>query len=186
MTISKWQVTGLLFGLLFVGSVVAVESKYQQDTTAKQEEKLRQMEKKQQKKEEKQQKMEMKQKGMKQKVKSYGEVVLEKTEDLDLTNEQLGKIMRIQMTNKKTRKELIDQPHKSMKKALKELRNPSADEALIRKAGATHTADFDALIEAELKMRKKIDAVLTRKQKTKLKAMKPSPEDKTNESKSPG
>ena len=177
--------TGLLFGLLFVGCGIAAESKYQQGTITKQEAKQQKMEKKKQKREEKQQ-MQMKQRGMKQKAKSYGEVVLEQAEALDLTDEQLGKIMRIQMTNKKTRKELIDQPHKSMKKALKELRNPSADEALIRKAGATHTADFDALIEAELKMRKKIDAVLTRKQKTKLKAMKPSPEDKTNESKSPG
>ncbi len=163
MKIAKWQVTGLLLGLLFMGYGVAAES-----VDSKQEVKQQKIEKKQKK-------------GMKHKVKSYGEIVLEQTEALDLTDEQLGKIMRIQMANKKPRKELLDQPHKSMKKALKALRDPAADEASIRKAGATHTTDFDVFIEAEIKVRNKIDAVLTTKQRMTLKATKLLIEDKAAE-----
>ena len=40
----------------------------------------------------------MKQKGMKEKAKSYSAIVLEQADVLNLTDEQLGKIMRIQMT----------------------------------------------------------------------------------------
>jgi Spy/CpxP family protein refolding chaperone len=118
---------------------------------------------------------------MKHKVKSYGEVVLEQTEVLDLTDEQLGRITRIHMTNKKIRKKLLEQPHKSMKKVFKTLRNPAADESMIRKAGARHSTDFDVLLEAELQVRKKIDAVLTPKQRTKLIAMKLPKENETSE-----
>ena len=118
---------------------------------------------------------------MKKKAKSYSAVVLEQAEVLELTDEQLGKIMRIQMNNKKTRKKLLDQPRKSMTKALKELRNPAASVASIRKAGRAHTDDFDALVEAEIKVRKKIDAALTTKQRKKLKAMKLPKEENTNE-----
>ena len=115
---------------------------------------------------------------MKQKAKSYSAVVLEQAEALDLTDEQLGKIMRIQMTNKKTRKELLDNPRKSLTKALKELRNPAASAASIRKAGRAHTDDFDALVEAEIKVRKKIDATLTPKQSKKLQARQLPEEEK--------
>ena len=181
MKISIWQVTVLFFGLLSLGSNIAAEPKYQQDTMTRQEAREQKMEKRKQKREEKQVKKEMKQKGMKKKVKSYGEVILEQAEVLDLTDEQLGKIMRIQMNNKKNRKKLLDQPHKSMKKALKALRDPAKDESMIRKAGRAHTDDFDALVEADLKVRKQIDAVLTLKQKNKSKMIKLPAEDKTTE-----
>ena len=82
-------------------------------------------------------------------------MVLEQAETLNLTDEQLGKIMRIQMTNKKARKELLAQPHKSMKKALKALRDPAENVASIRIAGRAHTDDFDALVEAEIATRNK-------------------------------
>jgi len=181
MKISIWQVTVLFFGLLSLGSNIAAEPKYQQDTMTRQEAREQKMEKRKQKREEKQVKKEMKQKGMKKKVKSYGEVILEQAEVLDLTDEQLGKIMRIQMTNKKPRKKLLDQPHKSMKKALKALRDPAEDEAMIRKAGRAHTDDFDALVEAEIKIRQIIDATLTAKQRKKLEAIKLPDKEKMND-----
>lgn len=147
----KWQITGLLLALLFEMHGIQAEPKNTRQEL-------------------KQQKIEKKQHKMKHKVKSYGDVVVEQSDALNLTDEQIGKIVRIQMTNKKTRKKLLDQPHKSMKKAFKELHNPAADAALIRKAGAAHTADFDAFIEAELTIRNKIDAVLTTNQRAKLKS----------------
>ena len=123
----------------------------------------------------------MKQKGMKEKAKSYSAIVLEQAEVLNFTDEQLGKIMRIQMTYKKTRKELLDQPRKSMTEAFKELRNPAATVDSIRKAGRAHTDDFDALVEAEIKIRKTIDATLTPAQSKKLQAIKLPDEEKMSE-----
>lgn len=160
----KWQLIGLLLAMLCVGFVIAAEPM----TTMKEMKQI-------------QEKKAMKKSGMKHKVKSYGEVVLEQTEVLDLTDEQLGRITRIHMTNKKIRKKLLEQPHKSMKKVFKTLRNPAADESMIRKAGARHSTDFDVLLEAELQVRKKIDAVLTPKQRTKLIAMKLPKENETSE-----
>ncbi len=61
---------------------------------------------------------------MKEKAKSSSAKVLEQAEDLNLTDEQLGKIMRIHMTHQKTRKELLNQPCQNMTKAFKELRTP--------------------------------------------------------------
>ena len=123
----------------------------------------------------------MKQKGMKEKAKSYSAIVLEQAEVLNFTDEQLGKIMRIQMTYKKTRKELLDQPRKSMTEAFKELRNLAATVDSIRKAGRAHTDDFDALVEAEIKIRKTIDATLTPAQSKKLQTIKLPDEEKMSE-----
>ncbi len=170
MKVTKPQIPTLLFCLLLLGSSIA-NAEYQPYTNAKQDIKQK-MEKRQQKQEKKKDKKEMKKKGMKHKVKSYGEVVLEQAEALNLTDEQLGKIMRIQMTNKKARKKLLGQPHKSMKKALKALRDPEASIASIRIAGRAHTDDFDALVEAEITTRNKIDATLTPKQRKRLKLIK--------------
>ena len=169
----------LLVSLLFLSNIASAEYKPYNNT--EQETKRQKMEKRQQKRDDKKEEKKMKQKGMKQKVKSYSEVILEQAETLELTDQQLGKILRIQMTNKKTRKELLAKPHKSMKKALKELRNPAADEASIRKAARAHTDDFDTLAEAELKVRKNINDTLTPKQREKLKSMQLPDEEKMNE-----
>ncbi len=181
MKITRSQITSLLFSLLFIScSIANAEYKPYTEQDTKQQKMEERQQKREAKREEKQEKKEMKQKGMKQKVKSYSEVLLEQAETLELTDQQLGKILRIQMTNKKTRKELIAKPHKSMKKALKELRNPAANEASIRKAEKAHTDDFDALVDAELKVRKNINNVLTPKQREKLKTMKLPEEEKMN------
>ena len=67
-----------------------------------------------------------------------------------------------------------------MTKALKELRNPGATVDSIRKAGRAHTDDFDALVEAEIIVRKSIDTTLTAVQRKKLQAIKLPDEEKMN------
>ena len=186
MKLTKSQMTGLLFSLLFLGSSIA-SAEYKPYTNTEQDIKQQRMEKPQNKWKEKQDKRdkkdkkEMKQKGMKEKAKSYSAIVLEQAEVLNLTDEQLGKIMRIEMNHKKARKELLNQPRKSMTKALKELRNPGATVDSIRKAGRAHTDDFDALVEAEIIIRKNIDATLTAEQRKKLQAIKLPVEEKMND-----
>jgi len=186
MKTTKSQMTGILVSLFVFGSGVA-NAEYKPYTNVEQDLKQQRMEKPQNKWKEKQEKRdkkdkkEMKQKGMKEKAKSYSAIVLEQAEVLNLTNEQLGKIMRIQMNHKKARKELLGQPRKSMTKALKELRNPGATVDSIRKYGRAHTDDFDALVEAEIKVRQTIDETLTAKQRKKLQAIKLPVEEKMND-----
>ena len=179
MKITKSQMAAILLNLLFFNGIANAE--YKPYTNTEQETKQQKMEKRQQKREAKKDKKEMKQKGMKEKAKSYSAIVLEQAEVLNLTDEQLGKIMRIQMNHKKARKELLNQPRKSMTKALKELRNPGATVDSIRKAGRAHTDDFDALVEAEIIVRKSIDTTLTTVQRKKLQAIKLPVEEKMND-----
>jgi len=68
-----------------------------------------------------------------------------------------------------------------MTKALKELRNPAATIGSIRKAGRTHTKDFDAFIEAEIKVRQKLNATLTTKQSKQLQAIQLPDEEKMSD-----
>ncbi len=165
MKATRWQVTCLILGLVFLGGGVAAEPQSQKAAAGA-------------KQEMKQHKMQKMHGRMKHHMKSYADVVIKQAEALGLTDEQLGKIVRIRMAEKKSRKELMAKLHKSMKKALDGLRNPAVDDAEIRKTGAAHAADFDVLIDAALKAREKINAVLTPEQRTKLKAMKHSMGDK--------
>jgi Spy/CpxP family protein refolding chaperone len=162
MKATKRYLTSLILCLLFLGGSVGAEPQ-KAASSAKQEMKPHKM-----------QKMHGR---MKHHMKSYADMVIKQTEALGLSDEQLGKIVRIQMAEKTSRKELTAKLHKSMKKALDELRNPAVDEDAIRKTGAEHAADFDALIEAALQAREKIDAVLTPEQRAKLKATKPAMSD---------
>jgi len=184
MKLTKLKISSILFTMLFLGNSIA-SAEYKAYTDKEQDSQQQKSERrqstkinKQSQKENKQDKKEMKQKGMKQKAKSYSAIVLEQAEVLNLTDEQLGKIMRIQMNHKKARKELLGNPRKSMTKALKELRNPGATVASIRKANRAHTDDFDALVEAEIIIRKNIDATLTLAQRKKLQAIKLPAEEK--------
>lgn len=178
MKLTKLKISSILFTMLFLGNSIA-SAEYKPYTDKEQDIQQQKSERrqstkinKQSQKENKQDKKEMKQKGMKEKAKSYSTIVLEQAEVLNLTDEQLGKIMRIQMNHKKARKELLGNPRKSMTKALKELRNPGATVDSIRKANRAHTDDFDALVEAEIIIRKNIDATLTLEQRKKLQAIK--------------
>ncbi len=158
MKTTRWQVTCLILGLVFIGGGVAAEPQPQKAATgAKQEMKQHKMHGR-----------------MMHHMQGYAGVVIKQAEALGLTDKQLGKIVRIQMAEKKRRKEFMGKLHKSMKTALSGLRNPAVDEEAIRKAGTAHAADFEALIDAALQAREKINAVLTPEQRTKLKAMKPA------------
>ncbi len=101
----------------------------------------------------------------------YAHTVLMHAEALKLTDEQIGKIVRIKMGHQKQHQERMESLHKSMKAAREGLMDPSTDEAGIRKASKGHAAAFEAMIGAALKARDEIDAVLTPEQKEQLKAL---------------
>jgi Spy/CpxP family protein refolding chaperone len=102
----------------------------------------------------------------------YTSMVLSRAEELKLSDEQLGKILRIQQQHRTAYKEIMEKLHKSMQAGYKEYMDPNADEAAIRKAAQEHAAVFNKLVEEGLKERKEVNAVLTPAQKAQLLSIK--------------
>jgi periplasmic protein CpxP/Spy len=98
--------------------------------------------------------------------------VLMHAEALKLSDEQLGKIVRIEMRHQKAHQDLMERLHKSMMSARKGLMDPSAEEAGIRKASKDHAEAFEAMIEDALKERSEVNAILTPEQRDQLKSLK--------------
>lgn len=104
--------------------------------------------------------------------KGYAEVVLRYTDQLKLSDEQIGKITRIHQDNQQKIEEIGKKLRESMKRAHELFLNPASDEATIRKAAKEHTAVFDELVETALKSRNAINAILTPEQLNQLKSLK--------------
>jgi len=104
--------------------------------------------------------------------KGYSEVVLQHTQELKLTDEQIGKITRIHQESQQKVAAIAIRVKESMKAAHSLFLNPSADEAAIRKAAQEHSTAFNELVETTLKARNAINAVLTPEQLQKLKSLK--------------
>jgi Spy/CpxP family protein refolding chaperone len=109
--------------------------------------------------------------GMMHGMQGYIHTVLGHTEALKLSDEQLGKIVRIKMQHQKAHQDLMERLHKSMMSTREGLMDPSAEEAGIRKAGKELAEAFEAMIEDAVKERNEINAVLTSEQRDRLKSM---------------
>jgi Spy/CpxP family protein refolding chaperone len=103
---------------------------------------------------------------------SYGDAVLQKSAELKLSDEQIGKITRIQQESKEQIEDLGRSAHQSMKATHELFLNPASDEAEIRKSAQTHTSNFNSLVDVALKSRSAINGVLTPEQFQKLKSLK--------------
>ncbi|MDD5036262.1 MAG: Spy/CpxP family protein refolding chaperone [Methylococcaceae bacterium] len=100
----------------------------------------------------------------------YAEVVLRYTNELKLSDEQIGKITRLHQANQQKVEEIGKKIREGMKTAHEVFLNPASDEAAIRNAAKAHSAAFDELIETVLKARSEINAVLTPEQLKLLKS----------------
>lgn len=109
--------------------------------------------------------------GMRHGMKDYAHTVLMHAEALKLSDEQLGKIVRIKMRHQKAHQDLMERLHKSMMSARESLMDPSAEEAGIRKASKEHAEAFEAMIEDAVKERNEINAVLMPEQRDRLKSL---------------
>lgn len=101
----------------------------------------------------------------------YTHLVLSEADELKLTDEQLGKIMRVRLQHKKTYREIMKKMHESMSEEYKDFLNPSTEDAVIRKVAKERAAAFDQLVEEALKERDEVNAVLTPEQKKQLESV---------------
>src|SRR5690606_6692987 len=102
----------------------------------------------------------------------YAHMVLSKAEKLNLSDNQLGSIMRIHLNHKKVRKELMKKLHNSMVEAHKGLMDPSIQDDAIRAAAKNHIETLNEMVDNALKERSEVNNVLTKEQKDKLISMK--------------
>lgn len=104
---------------------------------------------------------------------SYAHNVAKQAEVLGLSDEQLGKIVRIHL---KADPEAHDRLKKKMKESMKAFRKavaqPSVDEAALRKLGQDFVDSFNEMVAHHVEERKAVLSVLTPEQIEKLKEIK--------------
>lgn len=104
--------------------------------------------------------------------KGYAQVVLQHTNELKLSDEQIGKITRLHQETQQKVEEINKKLHETMRKTHETFLNPVSDEEAIRKLAKEHAAAFDELVETTLKARNAINAALTPEQLQILKSAK--------------
>jgi Spy/CpxP family protein refolding chaperone len=102
----------------------------------------------------------------------YADRVLMQADKLKLSDEQMGKIIRIHMQDRQKLRELFGKLRDTMKSAYDAFLDPSADEATIRKDAMEHTKIFDQMVDTSLKDREAVNKVLTPDQLKQLKSLK--------------
>ncbi|WP_168175371.1 Spy/CpxP family protein refolding chaperone [Methylocaldum sp. 14B] len=102
---------------------------------------------------------------------SYENVMLRHVNELKLSDEQIGKIVRIHQDNQQKIKEIGKKLRETQRSAYRLFLNPASDEAAIRIAAKNHSAAFDALVNTALSSRAAINAVLTPEQLNQLKSL---------------
>ena len=103
---------------------------------------------------------------------SYAHMIATHADELELSDAQLGRIVRLHMKQaqehkqfrKKNRKSMMHFHHASMK--------PSTDDATLRKLGNEHVESFKAMLEQHIRSRNVVHAILTAEQREQLKTMK--------------
>lgn len=103
---------------------------------------------------------------------SYAHMIASHADELQLSDEQLGKIVRLHMQGTKEHKKIKEKMHKSHKSFLKAAMQPGTDDARLRELGKVHTDTFTEMVEYHIKERKAIHDLLTPDQMNKLKTMK--------------
>ena len=103
---------------------------------------------------------------------SYAHMIATHADELDLSDAQLGRIVRLHMKHaqehkkfkKKIRKSMMYFHHASMK--------PGTDDTTLRKLGNDHVEAFKAMLEQHIRSRNVVHAILTAEQREQLKTMK--------------
>lgn len=104
--------------------------------------------------------------------KDYAHIIASHADALGLTDEQLGKITRLEMEQTEEHKKAKKKVRKNMKAFHKASMAPDTNDATLRKLGKEHVDLFNAMVEQHINERQAIHDVLTADQINKLKTMK--------------
>ncbi|MBS0425029.1 MAG: Spy/CpxP family protein refolding chaperone [Proteobacteria bacterium] len=102
----------------------------------------------------------------------YAHVIISHADTLKLTDEQLGKIVRLHLKNKAEHEELKHRLREDMHTFRHESMNPGVSDEQLRSSAKSHIDDFNAMVEHHIKERQAIHAVLSDPQRVLLKSIK--------------
>ncbi|QOJ21343.1 MAG: Spy/CpxP family protein refolding chaperone [Gammaproteobacteria bacterium] len=102
----------------------------------------------------------------------YAHVIISHTDELKLTDEQLGKIVRLHLKNKEAHEELKHRLQEDMHAFRHESMNPGGSDERLRSLAKNHIDGFNAMVEHHIKERQAIHAVLSEQQRALLKSIK--------------
>lgn len=103
----------------------------------------------------------------------YAHSIAMQAEALGLSDEQLGKIVRLHLKRDKQAHERIKEKMKASMKAFREaVSQPSTDDETLRKLGQAHIDSFNEMVNYHIQERKAVRSILTPEQIGKLKSIK--------------
>ena len=103
---------------------------------------------------------------------SYAYMVTMYADKLDLSDAQLGRLIRLHKKHSHEHKEVKKKIRKNMMKLHYAGMKPGTDTAFLRKLGDDHLDIFKAMLEQHIRNREVVNTILTVEQKNKLKSMK--------------
>jgi len=103
---------------------------------------------------------------------SYAHMVASHADELELSDAQLGRIVRLHMKHAQEHKQFKRRIRKSMMQLHHESMKPSSDDATLRKLGNDHIEAFKAMLEQHIRGRNVVHAILSSDQRNQLKTMK--------------
>lgn len=104
---------------------------------------------------------------------SYAHSIAKQADTLGLSDEQLGKVVRMHLKEDKQAHERIKQKMmESMKAFRKAVGEPATDDETLRKLGQAHVDSFNEMVKYHLDERKAVNSILTPEQIGKLKDIK--------------
>lgn len=104
--------------------------------------------------------------------KNYADMILSHAEALGLSDEQLGKVVRLKLKSIQQNRKIMHQAHKSMMALRDASSSPDTDDDLLRKHAKDHADAINTLVENRINQRKAMHDILTDEQLRKLKTMK--------------
>lgn len=109
---------------------------------------------------------------MKQRGHSYAHMISTHAEELELSDAQLGRIVRLHRKHSQEHKQFMKKIRKSMMQFHHESMKPSTDDAALRKLGNDHVEAFKTMLEQHIRDRNVVHAILSSDQREQLKTMK--------------
>jgi LTXXQ motif family protein len=92
---------------------------------------------------------------------NYAHMIASHADALELTDEQLGKITRLEMHDAEAHKKTKQEVQKSMKEFHKASMKLGTNDAMLRKLGTEHVDEFNAMVDQHIREREAVHDVLT-------------------------
>lgn len=110
--------------------------------------------------------------GMMEDKHDYAHMIIFHADELKLTNDQLGRLVRLHLKHEKEHKKIKEKLKESMHDFMKAKMDPSSTDEQLLSVGKDHANAFNAMVEHHIQERRAIHSVLSADQKSQLNIIK--------------